>query len=162
MGAHALGVYDVVLLLQRHLSEAGLVGTERRADNGARGGADPGAAAGIAVPTAAADGGAEARPEGCGDKCRPHRLIVGGIGRRRGLRRGILLAGRLIGRKGVEVLVRSGRDGDRRPRRRRNTRRQRNRRSDCGHYPPINSFHFPSRFLNASQSCDRSFYARKR
>jgi hypothetical protein len=150
------------LLLQRHLREAGLVGAERRADNGAGGSADPGAAAGIAVPAAAADGGAKARSEGCGDKCGPHRLIIGRSGRRRGLRRGILLAGRLIGRKGVEVLVPSGRDGDGRPRRRRHTRRQRNRRGHYGHFPPIDRSHFSSRFLTASRSCGRSFSTRKR
>jgi hypothetical protein len=162
MGAHALGVHDVVLLLQRHLRKAGLAATQRRADDRAGGGADPGAAAGIAMPAAAADGGAKARSEGGGDQCGPYRLIIGSSGRRRGLRRGILLAGRLIGRKGVEVLVRSGRDGDGRPRRRRNTRRQRNRRSHCGRYPSIDRSHFSSRFLHARRSCGRCFYARKR
>src|SRR5271168_3825426 len=110
MGAHALGVHDVVLLLQRHLRETGLAGAQRRADDGAGGRADPGAAAGIAVPAAAADGGAKARSESCGDKRGPERLIVGGSDPRRGLRRGILLAGGLVGSEGIEALVRPGRD----------------------------------------------------
>src|SRR5436305_9653356 len=102
MGAHALGVRDVVLLLQRHLRVAGLAGAQRRADDGAGSSADPGAAAGIAVPAAAADGRAEARSEGRRDKRGPHRLVVGSSDPGRGLRRGILLAGSLIGREGVE------------------------------------------------------------
>jgi hypothetical protein len=146
MRAHAFSIDDIVLLLQRHLRESGLVGAQRRADNGAGGSADPGAAAGIAVPSAATDSGAEACSEGRGDKRGSDRLIIGRLRRRRGLRCGILLAGRLIGRKGVEVLVPSGRDGDGRPRRRRHACRHRNRRSGCGYYPAIDSSHFSSRF----------------
>src|SRR5947209_19168906 len=99
MGAHAFGVGDVVLLLQRHLGVAGLAGAERRADDGAGGSADPGAAAGMAVPAAAAHGGAKARSEGGRDKRGAQRLIVGSGDPGRGLCRGILLASRLIGRE---------------------------------------------------------------
>src|SRR5271157_3377649 len=61
---HALSIHDVELLLQRHLRKASTAGAQRRADDGAGGRADPGTTAGIAVPAAAADSGAEARSEG--------------------------------------------------------------------------------------------------
>jgi hypothetical protein len=102
-----LPVHDVELLLQRHLRKAGTAGAQRRADDSAGGRADPGATAGIAVPAAAADGGAESRSEGCGKKCGPHCLIGGGVGLGCGLRRGILLAVRLLAGESFEALIRS-------------------------------------------------------
>ena len=85
MRAHALGIHDVVLLLQRHLRKAGAARAGHGAERGARGSADPGA-----VP--AADRTAERRSERRGENGPAYRLVVGRVRRRRGLRRGILLA----------------------------------------------------------------------
>ena len=154
MGAHALGVHDVVLLLQRHLRKAGTARPGHCAERGARGSADPGT-------TPAADGTAERRSERRGENGPSHRLVIGRIHPRRGLRRGILLAGRLIGREGVEALVRPRRDGDRRPQWRRDARRQRNRPGHHGHYTPIDTRHVPSLSLKRQPILRRVFLCRQ-
>jgi hypothetical protein len=107
-----LPIHDVELLLQRHLRKTGLAGTQRRTGDGTSGRTDPGATAGIAVPAAATDGGAEPCSEGGGEKCSPHGLIGRSLSLGNGLRRGILLAKRLFGSESFERFIRPGSNGN--------------------------------------------------
>jgi hypothetical protein len=61
----------------------------------------------MAVPAAAADGGAEARPKGRGQQRAANLLVVGGGNRRSGLSGGILLTGGLVDGKRFERLIRA-------------------------------------------------------
>ena len=154
MRGHALGIHDVVLLLQRHLRKAGAARAGHGAEGGARGRADP-------CPAAATDRPADRRTERRGQDRSADRLVVGRVCRRRGLRRSILLTERLIGRERVEALVRPGRDGDRRPRWRRDARRQRNRPGHDRRYPPIDAPHVPSRSVKRQPILRRVFLCRQ-
>jgi hypothetical protein len=136
MSSHALPVQDVKLLLCRHLREAGAAGAHHRAQPGTRCRTNRRTAA-------TADRRAESRSEGSGEDRTPNRLVVGRSDRWSSLRGSILLAERLIGSKGVEGLVRPGRDRDHRNHRRLDARRQADRRGDDPDYSSVNTLHVP-------------------